>query len=280
MRVRRSTMQLRCAGDEACTYFVWNAEDVEQLRCLHCSEISDMNCFGLLTLTRYDNILPGMFQAEMHECELEIEPNGFGDCSSLHLSATIPRPFSKENGSLTSRTQKMIQLWFDLRDFFQANEWVQHTDLTILHMHCTSFQWQRTYFILPGFHIRCFYAFSAFQHHHPVLEFGGSNHHHLWTYSIQSLAHTFIDFLGCMLRWGNKDGWLIFLWVARLGLKREKTATAERTNSDRNNNNNNNTDNQNKDFADVVSITIKLQDSNASDNGNNYNHCPSPIVLE
>ena len=94
-------MQLRCAGDEACTYFVWNAEDVEQLRCLHCSEIADMNCFGLLTLTRYDSILPRMFQAKMHECELEIEPNGFGDCSSLHLSATVPRPFSKETDHFT-----------------------------------------------------------------------------------------------------------------------------------------------------------------------------------
>lgn len=112
------------------------------------------------------------------------------ETAALCISQPLFQDLSQRK-RITSRTPKMIQLWFDLRDFNQAMGWVQHTDLTIFHMpmHCTSCQWQRTCFsTCPGFHIRCFYAFSAFPHHHPVLEFGGSNHHHLWTYSIQSLA--------------------------------------------------------------------------------------------
>lgn len=75
---------------------------------------------------------------------------------------------------ITSRTPKMIQLWIDLRDFFQADElmgWVQHTDLTIFHMYQSPVA------------ENLFHPFLVFI----VLEFGGSNHHHLWTYSIQSL---------------------------------------------------------------------------------------------
>ncbi len=130
-----------------------------------------------------------MFQAEMHECELEIleiEPNGFGDGSSLHLSATIPRPFPKETNHFPT---KMVQLWWDLRDFFQVDEWVGFNILIWQYFTYTvpvaSARWLISSF--PGFHIRCFHEFSTFPHQ-PVLEFGGSNHHHLWTYSIQSLA--------------------------------------------------------------------------------------------
>ena len=227
-------MQLRCAGGEACTYFVWN-----DVACT--SEVSNINCFGMTTYSpecfklRCMNVnwrYWRLSQMALETAALCISRPQFQDLSQRKRITSRQKWFSyDETSEISFRWTNGLgsTYWFDniSHTLYQlpVPDDLFHPFLAFIFGVFMSFP--RSH-ISPSWNLEDRTTTTSgrtrFKAWHCCGKTGRS-----WRFgnvrNIQCedvyliLSQIFYYFLGCMLRWGNKNGWYVLvrckIWVKK-----------------------------------------------------------------